>query len=82
MGQPMDVNEHELRMRVQRWAQQAAAEYIVNHTTDAHAMAYFAPPDDSLVTYRFLTPVMQEVQQLRVELWLLRQPWWKRWFRR
>lgn len=81
----IEVDEHELRMRVRQWAQQSAAEYLTNRITDAHPMAYFAPPDDSFVTYRALASVMEEVRRLSVEIWSVRRqmrPWWKRWFGR
>lgn len=81
----IEIEESELRVRVRKWAQQAAAEYLANRTTEIPAMAYFAPPDDSLVTYGVVSGVMAEVVQLRAELWALRRqtrPWWKRWLRR
>lgn len=64
--------------QVQKMIQDAFASRM----TTAPPMAYFAPAHDTLVTYGTLNTLALDVQQLRVELWVLRQPWWKRWFRR
>jgi hypothetical protein len=75
-------NESIIHASAERWATLAAKQYLDSRTTNAQPMAYFAPADDMLVTYRALNAVMLEVQQLRTELWILRLPWWKRWFKR